>query len=180
MAGALCIACMSGCGVMENGKDAPTATTIISGVDEVAPKTSASAETEQTAMPQPTETPQPTQQAATNIEQLQPKNDQFMQPKSLDGIDPLNDKVIALTFDDGPNPVKTPELLDVLEENDVVATFFVIGNLVEKYPEIVKRAYEDGNEIGTHSYTPVSYTHLDVYKRQGCGYDYPCALCDGL
>ena len=153
MAGALCIACMSGCGVMENGKDAPTATTIISGVDEVAPKTSASAETEQTAMPQPTETPQPTQQAATNIEQLQPKNDQFMQPKSLDGIDPLNDKVIALTFDDGPNPVKTPELLDVLEENDVVATFFVIGNLVEKYPEIVKRAYEDGNEIGTHSYT---------------------------
>jgi len=76
-----------------------------------------------------------------------------MQPGSLEGIDPLNDKVVALTFDDGPNPVKTPELLDILKENDVAATFFVIGNLVEDYPDVVKREYEEGHEIGTHSYT---------------------------
>lgn len=78
--------------------------------------------------------------------------DEFMEPGSLDGVDPYNDKVVALTFDDGPHPSNTEKLLDVLKENDAVATFFMVGENVAEYPEIVKRAYEEGNEIGTHSW----------------------------
>lgn len=82
-----------------------------------------------------------------------------MPPKSLDGIDPLNDKVIALTFDDGPHGTLTPKLLDILKDNGVVATFFVLGENVQKYPDVVKRMYEEGNEIGTHS-----WNHKDLKK----------------
>ncbi|WP_066644995.1 polysaccharide deacetylase family protein [Christensenella timonensis] len=155
LAAVLCVVCACGCGMIAGEKTAAAATTITSGEDEVVPEETQAAAPEQSAAPEPaaTATPEPTQQAVTEIKQLQPKSDKFMQPKSLEGIDPLNDKVIALTFDDGPNPVKTPELLDILEENDVVATFFVVGNLVEQFPDVVKRAYEDGNEIATHSYT---------------------------
>lgn len=76
----------------------------------------------------------------------------YMEPKSLDGIDPFNDKVIALTFDDGPFEDTTPRLLDILQENGINATFFMVGKYVSMYPEIAKRAYEEGNEIGTHSW----------------------------
>ena len=75
-----------------------------------------------------------------------------MPARSIDGIDPMNDKVIALTFDDGPHETLTPELLQILKDNDAVATFFVVGTNVEKYPELVKQAYEQGNDIGTHSW----------------------------
>lgn len=136
--------------------------TVITTVEEAPSAATASAEP--TATPEPT--PSPTPESVTDIPQLQSKEG-FMEAKSLEGIDPLNDKVIALTFDDGPNPVKTPELLDVLEENDVVATFFVVGNLVEQYPDVVKRAYENGNEIGTHSYNhpTESWTSLSADER---------------
>ena len=66
-----------------------------------------------------------------------------MEPDSLEGIDPLNDKVVALTFDDGPHPENTPRLLDILKENDAVATFFMVGTNAAEYPDIVKRVYED-------------------------------------
>lgn len=61
-------------------------------------------------------------------------------------------KKIALTFDDGPHPVYTPEMLDLLKEKDVKATFFLLGEQVEKYPDIVKRMNEEGHLIGNHSY----------------------------
>ena len=61
-------------------------------------------------------------------------------------------KKIALTFDDGPHPVYTPEMLDLLKEKDVKATFFLFGQQVEKYPDIVKRMGEEGHLIGNHSY----------------------------
>ena len=64
-----------------------------------------------------------------------------------------NDKVIALTFDDGPTEAYTPQVLDILEANDVHATFFTIGNQIKGNEKIVKRAYQDGNQICTHSYT---------------------------
>lgn len=89
--------------------------------------------------------------ADTDIKQLRAR-DGFMPARSIDGIDPMNDKVIALTFDDGPHETLTPELLQILKDNDVVATFFVVGTNVEKYPELVKQAYEQGNDIGTHSW----------------------------
>ncbi|MCF0104562.1 MAG: polysaccharide deacetylase family protein [Eggerthellaceae bacterium] len=64
-----------------------------------------------------------------------------------------SDKVIALTFDDGPTEAYTPQILDILEANDVKATFFTIGNQIQGNEKILKRAYNDGDQICTHSYT---------------------------
>jgi peptidoglycan/xylan/chitin deacetylase (PgdA/CDA1 family) len=60
---------------------------------------------------------------------------------------------IAMTFDDGPNPVLTPKLLDLLAEHHIKATFFVIGQNVIEHPEIVARAVQEGHEIGNHSWS---------------------------
>jgi peptidoglycan/xylan/chitin deacetylase (PgdA/CDA1 family) len=62
-------------------------------------------------------------------------------------------KLIALTFDDGPYPIFTPMLLDVLRDEHVPATFFLIGKDAEQWPEITKRIEADGNEIADHTYT---------------------------
>lgn len=68
-------------------------------------------------------------------------------------------KVIALSFDDGPHPKYTIEILDILKEYDIKATFFVLGMHAEKYPEIIKRQVEEGHEIGNHS-----YSHINMRK----------------
>lgn len=60
---------------------------------------------------------------------------------------------VSLTFDDGPDPKHTPQILDVLKEKKVKATFFVVGKHVEKYPDIAKRIVEEGHEIGNHTYS---------------------------
>jgi peptidoglycan/xylan/chitin deacetylase (PgdA/CDA1 family) len=60
---------------------------------------------------------------------------------------------VALTFDDGPDPVYTPKLLDLLREKDVKATFFVIGKRADQYPEIVRRAWAEGHLIGNHTWS---------------------------
>lgn len=64
-----------------------------------------------------------------------------------------DEKVAYLTFDDGPNIAITPKVLDILKNEEVKATFFVIGKYVEEYPEIVKRAYEEGHYIANHGYS---------------------------
>lgn len=58
----------------------------------------------------------------------------------------------ALTFDDGPDPMYTPQLLDLLKRYDMKATFFLVGSHAEKHPEIVKRIHEEGHLIGIHNY----------------------------
>lgn len=68
--------------------------------------------------------------------------------------------VVALTFDDGPQPVFTPQVLDVLERYGVPATFFCIGSQVQKYPEIVRRTFEEGNDIGNHTWSHPYLTTL--------------------
>ncbi len=60
---------------------------------------------------------------------------------------------IALTFDDGPDPNYTPQILDVLQRYGIKATFFCIGRQVEAYPQIVRQEYEAGHVIGNHSWT---------------------------
>ena len=65
----------------------------------------------------------------------------------------VNGSYIALTFDDGPHPELTPKLLDILKTHQVKATFFVVGNRVVKYPEIVARAAREGHEIANHSWS---------------------------
>ena len=62
-------------------------------------------------------------------------------------------KEIALTFDDGPNPLKTPALLDALEKAQAPATFFVVGSRAEQTPDILRRMAERGDEVENHSYS---------------------------
>jgi peptidoglycan/xylan/chitin deacetylase (PgdA/CDA1 family) len=63
------------------------------------------------------------------------------------------DKVIALTFDDGPNEPYTSQILDILEKDNVKATFFLIGKNVELYPDVARRMLADGDVIGNHSFS---------------------------
>ncbi|MGN0144917.1 MAG: polysaccharide deacetylase family protein, partial [Clostridium sp.] len=65
----------------------------------------------------------------------------------------LNNKTIYLTFDDGPSYKVTNKVLDVLKENEVNATFFLIGNQIKGKEDVVKRIYNEGNGIGLHTYT---------------------------
>jgi polysaccharide deacetylase family sporulation protein PdaB len=63
------------------------------------------------------------------------------------------DKKIALTFDDGPHEKYTAEILDILKEENVPATFFVIGENAKSCPELIKRELAEGHEIGNHTYS---------------------------
>jgi len=64
-----------------------------------------------------------------------------------------NDKKIALTFDDGPHPYYTAEILDILAEYNVKATFFMIGENAVKYSDIVRMVNDEGHEIGNHTFS---------------------------
>lgn len=63
------------------------------------------------------------------------------------------EKVVALTFDDGPHPKYTAEILDILEKYKAKATFFVVGENAEKNPDLILRQYNEGHEIANHTYT---------------------------
>jgi cellulose synthase/poly-beta-1,6-N-acetylglucosamine synthase-like glycosyltransferase/peptidoglycan/xylan/chitin deacetylase (PgdA/CDA1 family) len=68
-------------------------------------------------------------------------------------------KTIALTFDDGPNPTWTPQVLKILQEYDVPGTFFLVGSMVSRYPSIVKTMVQQGNEVGIHTFTHVDLSY---------------------
>lgn len=70
-------------------------------------------------------------------------------------------KIAYLTFDDGPTTSVTLKILDILKEENVRATFFVIGQSVDAHPEIVKRAYDEGHYIANHGY---SHNNAILYK----------------
>lgn len=67
-----------------------------------------------------------------------------------------DDKVIALTFDDGPWPDSTGQILDILDQYDAKATFFTIGNQIEQHADMVKRAHDAGHQICTHTWDHAS------------------------
>jgi peptidoglycan/xylan/chitin deacetylase (PgdA/CDA1 family) len=75
---------------------------------------------------------------------------------------PSDERVVALTFDDGPNPPYTGRILDVLEEEHVHATFFLVGRAVAAYPSVVRRELRDGDAIGNHTW---DHRHLIVMTR---------------
>ncbi len=77
---------------------------------------------------------------------------------------PKNQRVVALTYDDGPNPPYTDELLSVLHGEGVHATFFVVGRAVAAYPRVVRREVLDGNAIGNHTW---SHEHLVLDGQSG-------------
>jgi peptidoglycan-N-acetylglucosamine deacetylase len=66
---------------------------------------------------------------------------------------PDTEKRIALTFDDGPDELNTPMILDILAEKNVSATFFLLGENVELFPEVTKRIHNEGHQIGNHSWS---------------------------
>ncbi|WDO13411.1 polysaccharide deacetylase family protein [Flavobacterium sp. WW92] len=72
---------------------------------------------------------------------------------------PNNANKIYLTFDDGPTPEITEWVLKLLKEQDIKATFFCIGNNIEKYPDIFQKVLQDGHAIGNHT-----YNHLKGWK----------------
>ena len=65
----------------------------------------------------------------------------------------VTEKKIALTFDDGPHPKQTTELLEILKEYNIHATFFVIGVNVKNYPQQIPKILADGHEIGNHTFS---------------------------
>jgi peptidoglycan/xylan/chitin deacetylase (PgdA/CDA1 family) len=73
-----------------------------------------------------------------------------------------DEKVVALTFDDGPKPGITEPLLDLLVKSRVPATFFVIGRHVLEFPDLTRRITADGMEIANHSFTHPNLTHLSL------------------
>lgn len=78
------------------------------------------------------------------------------------------DKVIALTFDDGPHPYLTPKILDILDKYNVKATFFVVGEMVKSYPSALKAVALRGHEIGNHTFShlPESEGGLNKLKKE--------------
>ncbi|MBO8126304.1 MAG: polysaccharide deacetylase family protein [Firmicutes bacterium] len=72
------------------------------------------------------------------------------------------EKKVALTFDDGPNPTYTPAILEILRRYGVPATFFLLGSQVDAYPELPERMVSEGHEVGIHSYDHLNLTSLST------------------
>lgn len=77
-------------------------------------------------------------------------------------------KKIAITFDDGPHPYYTEQLLDGLKERDIKATFFVTGMHAEQNPDVIKRMSEEGHLIGNHTYSHIqlSSSNSDAFRQE--------------
>jgi len=88
----------------------------------------------------------------------QPSEDSSKEP--TDKPSP-NKKRVALTFDDGPHPVNTVSILNLLDEYEAKATFFMLGNRVDFYPETAKKVAAEGHEIGNHTWDHMDLTKLD-------------------
>lgn len=73
---------------------------------------------------------------------------------------PSDRRIVALTFDDGPNPPYTNAILDVLEREHVHATFFLVGRAVAAYPGVVRREVRDGDAVGNHTW---SHGHMILW-----------------
>ena len=88
---------------------------------------------------------------------------------SLNDIEKSTDKKAYLTFDDGPTTKATGKILDNLKEENVKATFFVVGKHVKEHPELVKREYDEGHYIANHGYNhnnKILYKDMDSFKNE--------------
>ncbi|EGP4759486.1 polysaccharide deacetylase family protein [Enterococcus faecium] len=93
---------------------------------------------------------------ASTQESVEPAQGQSTEPEptqeSTEAVQDPTVKSIAISFDDGPGATTTPQLLQILKEKNVHATFFVLGENTAQHPEIVKQTAEAGHEIGNHTY----------------------------
>lgn len=71
-------------------------------------------------------------------------------------------KVVYLTFDDGPVPEVTPQVLDILKQYNVRATFFMVGENAQQYPQLLKRVREEGHSVGNHTFNHIKGTSCDA------------------
>lgn len=84
----------------------------------------------------------------------------FLANKYQVAVEPSSEKLVSLTFDDGPDPRYTEKILASLEKYDAKATFFMLGSRVEKYPEMAKKVVAAGHEVGNHSWNHPPLTGL--------------------
>ena len=84
---------------------------------------------------------------------LHPNMNKWKQEKLVITVVKTSEKAVALTFDDGPDPDRTPAVLEALRKHNVRATFFVVGYRAEKYPELLQQIAAQGHEIANHSYS---------------------------
>jgi len=106
---------------------------------------------------------------AKRLRNANPLTEEQMQ--SIENIYSIEEKTAFLTFDDGPTTTVTPLVLDVLKQENVKATFFVLGNRAKANPDLIKRQFEEGHYIANHGYThkysqiyQSSQTVLDEYN----------------
>ena len=76
-----------------------------------------------------------------------------------------SEKNVILTFDDGPDPVYTPQILDILKREGVSAVFFVVGEQLFRHPQIAKRIVDEGHQIGAHTFSHLP-ENVDLYRQQ--------------
>lgn len=88
--------------------------------------------------------------------------DSNLTDKLITAVDTDGKRLAALSFDDGPDPLYTPGVLDILKDYQIKATFFLVGASVEDHPDLVKRAIEEGHEIENHT-----YSHPDLRGESG-------------
>ena len=118
-------------------------------------------------------TPSPTDDDATTVAIIQsPSELPAEEPEPVRTLD-TSRPMVALTFDDGPHPEYTDRILDILEANQAVATFFEVGANLQKAPESVRRARDMGCEIGSHS-----YRHADLGKMDQAALEADLAAAD--
>lgn len=79
---------------------------------------------------------------------------------------PSSGNRVALTFDDGPDMCFTPQMLEILKQEQVSATFFVVGKMVEQYPHVVEQIVTEGHVVGNHSYSHPYFTQLTLAEVQ--------------
>jgi peptidoglycan/xylan/chitin deacetylase (PgdA/CDA1 family) len=87
----------------------------------------------------------------------------------------MKDDAVYLTFDDGPHPLITPWVLDLLMEYNVKATFFCIGKNVANHPEVYQRILQEGHSVGNHT-----YTHMNGWKAEPLAYLKDVEEAEGL
>ena len=103
-----------------------------------------------------------------------PRIIQSLFPKYLWNI-PSQEKVVYLTFDDGPIPEVTPWVVDTLNQFGAKGTFFCVGDNIRKYPEVYEYVIENGHQTGNHT-----FNHLSGWKTENDAYFHNISECDTL
>lgn len=104
---------------------------------------------------------QKTPEAEEKTEVTKPETPTYVVPQNT------GRKVVALTFDDGPSAANTPRLLDILAAKRVKATFFVLGTMAQRSPDLIKREVAEGHEVESHTMSHLSLTKLSGATIQG-------------